>query len=342
MGFRKITAVRMEPALYRAGVFSDLPARAVSVELPTPADIEFLDLPLLTGEEIPHAPRIAVAKSPWAGALAVYSASADFGYTLNSEVLAPAIVGETLEPLAACQPGLRSAARVRVRLAFGRLQSVHPVDLMNGANAAALRHGDNGDWEVFQFESAQLVASNEYVLGGLLRGQAGTDGVMPEIWPAGTVFVLLDRAPVQIDLPRSARGLERHYRIGPAQRGYDHPSFVHTIRAFAGVGLRPYRPAHPVVTDTPGGDIRVDWIRRTRIDGDTWEGTDVPLGEDRERYRVVLRSGKAVLREFHTTVSFFVYSVAQQEYDGNIGNFIAEISQISETYGPGPALTVTL
>jgi len=342
MGYRRISAVRVEPALYDAAVFVDTPPRAASIEMPTPADVEFLDLPLLTGEEIPHAPHIAVAKTPWSGAMAVYSAAADFGYALNREVLAPATMGETLQPLGASAPGIRSAARVRVRLVSGRLQSVDPIDLMNGANAAALRHGGRGDWEVFQFERADLVAPGEYVLGGLLRGQAGTDGVVPALWPAGATFVLLDDAPVQIDLPRSARGLERHYRIGPAKRGYDDPSFVLEVRAFSGVGLRPYRPVHPRVARAPDGTIRVEWTRRTRIDGDSWEGAEVPLGEERERYRVVLRYDATVVRSFDTSVAAFTYSVAEQIDDGSPAHLLADIAQVSDVFGTGPAVTVAL
>lgn len=342
MGFRRISAVRVEPALYGAAMFSDRPARAASLEVPTPVDVEFLDLPLLTGEEVPHAPHIAVSRTPWSGAVAVYTASADFGYTLNREVLAPAVIGETLEPLVACEPGIRCAARLRVRLSFGRLQSVGLVDLMNGANAAALRHGDTGDWEILQFERAELVAPSEYVLLGLLRGQAGTDGVMPALWPAGSIFVLLDRAPVQIDLPRSARGLERHYRIGSARLSYDDPSFVHEVRAFTGVGLRPYRPAHPIARAQPDGTIKIEWIRRTRVDGDNWEDTEVALGEETERYRVVLRSGDALLREATTSSPFYNYMMAEQIADGNQTNVVAEIAQISAAFGIGPALKFKL
>jgi hypothetical protein len=341
-GFRRISAVRVEPALYGAAMFSDPPARAASLEIPTPADVEFLDLPLLTGEEVPHAPHIAVSRTPWSGAVAVYTASADFGYTLNREVLAPAVIGETLEPLVACEPGIRSAASLRVRLTYGRLQSVGRVDLMNGANAAALRQGGVGDWEVFQFELAELVAPSEYVLRGLLRGQAGTDGVIPELWPASSIFVLLDRAPVQINLPRTARGLERHYRIGSARLGYDDPSFVHEVRAFAGVGLRPYRPSHPVVTGQPDGAITIRWTRRTRVDGDNWGGMEVPLGEEREIYRVVLRSDDTILRNSTTSVPVYVYTLAEQVSDGNPTNVFAEIAQISDAFGPGPALKVKL
>ena len=58
-------------------------------------------------------------------------------------------------------------------------------------------------------EGAELIAPREYRLSGILRGQAGTDGVAPETWPAGARFVLIDGAVGQLDLPASARGVER-------------------------------------------------------------------------------------------------------------------------------------
>ncbi len=34
------------------------------------------------------------------------------------------------------------------------------------------------------------------------------------------------------------------------------------------------------------GDWAVQWVRRTRYGGDSWEGLEVPLGEDAELYRL--------------------------------------------------------
>ena len=54
----------------------------------------------------------------------------------------------------------------------------------------------------------------------------------------------MNGAPKQIELAASERDLARHYRIGPSQRGYDDPSYLHRVEAFAGIGLRPLSPAH--------------------------------------------------------------------------------------------------
>ncbi len=308
-GHRTLTAVRVEPGVYEAPVFAARSGRAPTFVAPTPVDAEFLDLPLLTGDEDPLAPHVAVARTPWAGAVAVYAANDDFGYALDQEIRRPAVFGALLDPLPAARPGLWMRAGLRVRVASGSLQSRSEADVLNGANAAALRFGSAGDWEVIQFQTAELVAPQEYLLGGLLRGQAGTDGVMPDLWPVGTDFVLLDGAVGQLHLPASARGLERHYRIGPATRPYDDPSYVHYIEAFAGVGLRPYRPTHFAARRRADGGIALAWTRRTRVDGDSWVGADVPLGEEREAYQLrIAAAGGLALRDVAVDGPQYLYT----------------------------------
>ena len=208
---------------------------------------------------------------------------------------------------------------------------------MAGANAAALRSPAGGDWEVVQFQGAELVAPREYRLSGVLRGQAGTDASMPAVWPAGTDFVLLDGLAGRSSLPSASRGVARHYRVGPADRPYDDPSYLHRVEAVEGVALRPYRPAHLVARELADGGIELAWIRRTRIDGDSWLGTEVPLGEEAESYLVrAFTAGGSLLREVTTGTSRFVYSLADQVRDGATAALVFEVAQVSVRFGAGP------
>jgi hypothetical protein len=228
---------------------------------------------------------------------------------------------------------MRAGARVRVS---GSLQGRSEEDVLNGANAAALRLGPEGDWEVIQFELAELVAPKTYMLRKLLRGQAGTDAVVPDVWPAGTTFVLLDGAVQQLPLPSSARGRAKHYRIGPASRSYDDPSYVHRIEVSLGTGLRPYRPVHLSARRRSDGAVEVTWFRRTRVDGDSWLGTDVPLGEEGEAYVVRIYDAGALAREAETSSSVYRYTEADQASDGVAGALTIEVAQVSVRFGPGP------
>jgi hypothetical protein len=228
-----------------------------------------------------------------------------------------------------------------VRIGSGTLQSRSPLDVLNGANVAALRANAAPDWEVIQFELAELEAPGVYRLSGLLRGQAGTDGIAPETWPPGTDFVLLDGSAQQVDLPSSARGLERHFRVGPAAKPPDDPAYRHHAEAFTGVGLRPYAPVHLKAERLAGGKIEISWVRRTRIDGDSWAGADAPLGEERELYHVRVLSGDVLLREFGPNEPRQDYALTEQNEDGAPAILSIEVAQLSDRFGPGPYKRIT-
>lgn len=336
MGHRSITAVRIEPSIYDAPIHRPRATKAPVLDAPTPAFAEFLDLPLLNGDEVPFSPYVAIAKRPWSGPVSVYASNQDFGYTLNREITRPATMGRTLSDLPEGIPGRWMASSLLVHLQYGVLQSRSSLDVLNGANVAALRSTEDEDWEVFQFQTAELVEPRTYRLTGLLRGQAGTDGVMPTVWPSGTDFVLIDGSVVQLDTPAAARGLLRHYRIGPATRGYDDPSYLHETRAFEGVGLRPYRPVHFRAVRDKSGDVLLSWICRTRVDGDSWQGAEVPLGEERERYSLRIWATDVLLRELTVTEPNAVYTALHQATDGSPATLIFDVAQISDRFGPGP------
>ncbi len=335
-GHRSISAVRIEEGIYRVPQFRTVSREAETVPVPGPAHAEFLDLPLLNGDEIAHAPHVAMTRTPWIGRIAVFSANEDAGYRLNCEVRRPSVMGETLDPLPEAVAGTWMQASVRVRISRGVLHTRSRLDVLNGANVAALRYGGSGDWEVFQFERAELIAPSIYRLDGFLRGQAGTDGIVPPVWPEGTDFVLLDGSTVQLQMAPSARGLERHYRFGPSIRAYDDASYQHRIEAFAGVGLRPYRPAHLIAVRLADDAILIRWTRRTRLDGDSWQGNDVPLGEARELYHVRIMSAGSVMREFMPQRPEAVYPLADQVADDAPAVLEIEVAQVSESFGPGP------
>lgn len=331
---RVIEATRTEPGLFRPS--DPVEERVLQAEplAEVPAYPVFLDLPLLTGEEVPHAPHVAIAARPWPGQVAIWSSSEDAGYRLNRTVEVSATVGRSQTALAAAPPGLWDrGAPLRVKLGTGQLASASETGVLNGANAMAIGNPAGGDWEVFQFTTATLVGPATYDLTGRLRGQLGTDGIMPAEWPVGSQVVLLDEALVQLELAASARGLSRHYRVGRASRSYDDQLVRHVERAFAGVGLRPYMPAHLRATAV-GGDLRLTWLRRTRIDGDSWEAPDVPLGEERERYLLRVRSGAAILREEGLSAPEWTYGAAQRAADG--AGVVIEVAQVSASFGLGP------
>lgn len=339
-----VDAVRMEPNIYQPSDFAEEQVAVRPFSAPVPVFPLFLDLPLLTGTEVPHAPHLAVTATPWPGSIAVWSAVSDEGYEVNRLVTSPSVIGVTETAMLAARPGLWDRGEaLRVRVFGGALSSATELAVLNGANVMAIGDGSSDRWEVFQFTEATLVAPGTYDLRLRLRGQAGSDGIMLEVWPAGSSVVLLDRAPQQIDLPQSARGLARYYRIGSAARGYDDAAVVRRIEAFGGVGLRPYAVAHLTAAPVASGDVALRWVRRTRIDGDSWQSQEVPLGEDRESYAVRVIRNDAVVRSETVTAPAWVYTAAARSADAVTGLYRIEVAQVSDRFGPGPfrALTFT-
>ncbi|WP_128515520.1 baseplate multidomain protein megatron [Tabrizicola thermarum] len=331
-----LEAVRVEPGVYLPSDRIDETISVRAFSAPVPVVPVFLDLPLLTGTEVPHAPHVAVAAQPWPGTVAIWSSAEDAGYEINRLVAASAVIGVTESPMTAHRPGLWDRGPpLRVRLVGGELTSASAVSVLNGANAMAIGDGSGANWEVFQFRTADLVGPDTYELSERLRGQLGTDGVMPSIWPTGSTVVLLDLALSQLDLAASARGLARYYRVGAASRGYDDVNTVLRVEAFDGIGLRPYPVAHlrPTVL---AGDVTLTWKRRTRIDGDSWQSSEVPLGEETEGYLVRVLQGTTTMAEYSVSQPSFTYTAAMRAADMVAGPFQLSVAQLSSSFGPGP------
>lgn len=328
-----VDAVRVEPGVYRQAAANEDDGIIRRHNPALPVWSIFMDLPLLKGDEQPHAPYLAVTAKPWPGSVVAYSSiESEGGFEVNTTLTQRGFIGKTVTPLLRARPGvIDRGAPLRIILKDASLRSASDRALLGGANALAIGDGTLERWEVLQFSKATPVQKDIWDITGRLRGQAGTDGIMPDVWPAGSVVVLLDGAAQQVTLPPSARGQERFWRIGPARRAFDDPSYRSYVTQARGIGLRPYAPSHLRVQDG-----HVSWIRRSRIDGDQWEGADIPLGEVRERYRLRILQDGLVLHEADTSLPEYkipqdVWSAAHQG-----GAFVVAVAQLSDQFGPGP------
>jgi len=334
--FQQIEAVRVDPQVYDPAPLEDELVSLRPFVAAVPVYPLFLDLPLMRGDEVPHAPYIAASANPWPGSVALYSSLTDQNYGLDSVLPFRATIGTTRAPLAKGSAGLiERGAPLEVKLISGQLESVTGAALLSGANLAAIGDGSSDNWEVFQFREAELIAPDTYLLHHRLRGQAGTDGLVPQVWPEGSQFVLLNAVPTQIDLSPTLRGVMQNFRIGPAQRPVDDPSYRQYSHAFAGNGLRPYAPAHLRAQHQTNGTLDLSWIRRTRTDGDGWNAIEVPLGEDSEAYLLRIVKDGVVLRTEVLTTPAFSYDAGAQVADGAVMPFDVEVAQISAKYGAG-------
>lgn len=304
---------------------------------------EFLDLPLLRGDESEHAGYVAAAQRPWPGAIAFYSSPEDSGFDLEVLATAPAVMGTLLEDLPAGPVGrMDRANRIVAALDGGELSSVTRLKLLGGANVAAIRNAD-GHWEVLQFEAAELLAPKTYALSGVLRGLAGTERAMRTPLVAGARFVLLDGAPARVDLAPGEVGLALNWRFGPAARDIGSDAYAARQHTFRGIGLRPLSPVH-VRGRRSSGDLAITWIRRTRVGGDSWDGIEVPLGEDSECYEIDILDGADVRRTLTATTSAAVYSAADQiaDFGAPPSSVSVHVYQIGAVWGRGEHAEATV
>jgi len=337
-----LEAVRIEPAVYEPQDVTEKTINLRSFTPPVPVEVMFMDLPLLRGNEDPVAPYVAASGVPWPGSVALYSAAQDAGYELNRVITASAVMGITQTELPKACSGLYDhGPALRVQLIRGSLQSVDNQQMLGGANMAVIGDGSPDNWEVFQFANADITAENTYDLTLRLRGQGGTDTLSPAVWPEGSIFVLLNGAPQQIDLAPAARGVTQHYRYGPAQRPLSDASYQYRTATFSGIGLRPYSVAH-LRAAKQSGNIDVSWIRRARLDGDTWDVAEIPLAETFERYNVRVFCDGVLCREATVSSPEWTYSAALQSADGPASEVRFDVAQVSETYGEGPSRSLNV
>ena len=64
--------------------------------------------------------------------------------------------------------------------------------------------------------------------------------------------------------------------------------------------LRPLAPVHVAFKFSDQQGL-ISWIRQSRIGGENWAVMEVPLGEEREQYRVQCLSGGQIISEHEVT-----------------------------------------
>ncbi len=212
------------------------------------------------------------------------------------------------------------------------------------ANEAALAQGANlclvGN-ELIQFSRIVRTGAASHRLGGLRRGLRGTEWAM-EMHEAGEAFLLLEED--RLIAPFAALGVDGEagaaLRLTAVGIGDVEPAEAGLI--IGGEALKPPAPVH--LRLTPEGDgWRIDWTRRSR-DGWRWSsGGDVPIGEETERYEVVVLDGDRLARRVEVGESRWTYDAAMIAADmagGASGPWTLEIRQIGSRAMGRPARAI--
>jgi len=339
-GARKAQAVATDPSIYDSIVGpSRAPGAGDGTVIYGRDLVVFLDLPLLTGDEIPWSPHVAAFGNPWPGAVLVLKSASDANYALDTSLTRAASIGETASDLSS-GPVWRwdEANTLDIELYNGACASLDDLSVLGGANVLAVQNED-GAWEMLQFANAELIAPKRWRLSRMLRGQAGTEGAMRDPVPSGARVVLLDGSLAQLALQQNEYALPFHYLWGPQNKPISDPAYQGATLQFNGIGLRPLSPVQ-LTAVWRSGDLTLSWIRRTRIGGDSWDQTDVPLGEEVEAYDIEIldASGNAVRTFAAWSVNTLVYlavNIAADFPSGLPSPFRFRVCQLSATYGRG-------
>jgi hypothetical protein len=287
--------------------------------------------------------RIAVFADPWPGPVAIWRSSDGLSFVRAALALAPAVAGETLDDLPiGTARGIDHHSRVRVRLYGGGLASISDSVLSGGANAAAVR-GPDGAWEVLQFANAELVDERTYRLSRLIRGEVGSEWAMADPLPAGAPFVLLDEHVVPIASGLNDVGRAMQLRVVAAGRDHGDPAAVSLSLVPSALALKPLSPVHLRAERTVDGVV-LSWVRRSRLDCESWDIEEIPLGEDSEAYELDVLSGASVVRTLPAFAPSVLYPAADEiaDFGSAQSSLSIRVAQLSATVGRGIAAEAVL
>lgn len=343
-GYRMVTARSFDLGIFQPGGGASR-TQKTNVQPGDASPIaEFMDLPMLRSIDVPYRPYVAAFVSPWPG-VNVYRSITDSNYGLDTTVLAPTIIGRTTDPFNSGVTDVwDSTNELKVEIFSEELESLPEDNVLNGGNVLAIENSSGG-WEVLQFVNATLTGTRTYTLTKLLRGQLGTEDNMEDNLPTGARIVLLESTLQQMAFGISDIGREYYLQYGPANRDIGSDLYQTEQKTFTGRGLRPYSPVHIKGVDDGSGDITLSWVRRTRINGDSWDYIDeVPLNEAYERYEIdVLDGSDDVVRTIAVTdATSVVYTAAEQTADGISTPFDIIVYQLSDQVGRGIGRRATI
>lgn len=297
-GVIKWSGVLAAPSLYITPASSlyvqNAPANPGGFIPPTPPGAKvdtrmiLLDLPLLNSADYPYGIYAAVGKATtgsWTGAEIFESIDGGSTYFSVGSSIVEDVIGSVTGTLGNWAGGnnFDESNLLTVILPAGMtLSSVTTDAVLNGANQCVVG-STSGGWEVLQYRTATLIATNTYQLSGLLRGRFGTEWAIP-LHASGETFIVL---PVSVNLnaPYADLGSSRKYKA--VSYGLTMASATAQDFTNNGIAIKPYAPVSLAGGRGASSELILEWIPRTRIGGTWLDFVDVTLSDD-DTYEVQL------------------------------------------------------
>ena len=323
-----------------------LPVGAGSGEIVRPVDAPHGPTTLLLAElpriadGVASAPLVVAAASGGAGwrsaALFVTGASGEAVPIGRSAGRAVMGVADTVLPRgSALLVDRGQSVSVTLLAADMVLLSVDEAALDQGRNLALLGR------ELIQFDTAERTGAATYRLSGLRRGVRGTDWAMAE-HAAGESFLLIEEGRLVEPLSMQGADGEAGSVLRVSAVGIGDVAPAEAMLTISGEALKPLAPVHMRPRRDVAGGWTIEWTRRSR-DGWRWlSGTDVPLGEESERYAVEVLDGAAVVRALDVASASWTYGADMIAADGMAGRDITIAVRQRGTYAIGRAASLML
>lgn len=204
------------------------------------------------------------------------------------------------------------------------LQSVTEQQVLNDPelNLLAVKNPTTHGVEYVQFVTAVAGVATapfitRYIVSTFLRGRAASDFYLSD-HSAQDEVVVIDSAVQPHRLPITDIGRTLKLKFQTSGQALDQVPVVevpfqgNSLKALAPSGLRGVRDSE--------GDLLIRWDRRSRIGAGLRPFSDVPIGEERERYRVEIYDGSTLKRTMDvltgTQMAAFLFSELKSEFDG--------------------------
>lgn len=256
------------------------------------------------------------------------------------------ILGTLPDPVLVDQIDEETTITVFPGVGLDELDSVSELEMLNGANAAAVVK-PNGEVEVIQYQTVDVNMDGSVTLSRLLRGRRGTE-LMAFDHASHEMIVFL--IPVDVELivrPLSDFNVPTLYRaVGDGQLLEDGINYMLTSQHRS---LKPYAVVHHKAEFGTSDSIDLSWVRRTRVGGELIDGIGtVPVSEDEEEYELEIFDGPGgtLVRTVQGLTSpQYNYSSAEQTTDGftaPVSSITIQVYQMSAQVGRGFSREVTL
>ena len=244
------------------------------------------ELPNLSQTNIGLNLTTALFAEPWTGNYNISRQYQVDEYQFSHQFQAPAYLGTTISDYNKHKiTQVNYDGYLDIKLSHGTLDSLTRESFLSDGNQIAIQH-EGGDWEIIQFQYADLIAEQQYRLTHIIRGARGTEWLSSNPILANSPFVVINNRIIQTAFSADEIGNEiilgaGQYSVWPTNRAYAHSSVNLTGKAY-----QQWRPSNMRARILSDQSIEINFKARPPSGFDSWEMTSIPMEEGFMHYEI--------------------------------------------------------